>query len=31
MEEKVKYGEYTSEQAAEEYFNSANEIYAEHQ
>ena len=31
LEEKVKYGEYTSEKAAEEYFNSANEIYAEHQ
>ena len=31
LEEKVKYGEYTSQQAAEEYFNSANEIYAGHQ
>jgi len=31
LEEKVKYGEYTAEQAAEEYFTGANEIYKQHQ
>ncbi|MCD8370038.1 MAG: extracellular solute-binding protein [Clostridiales bacterium] len=31
LEEKVKYGEYTAEQAAEEYFTGANGIYQQHQ
>ena len=31
LEEKVKYGEYTAQQAAEEYFTGANEIYKQHQ
>ncbi|MDD3141900.1 MAG: hypothetical protein PHX08_23460 [Lachnospiraceae bacterium] len=29
LEEKVAYGEYTPEQAAEEYFVEGNKIYAE--